>query len=328
MPPEAQHCDPLVTAVNRFTLPISPKGTHRHAASSYKFHVGSKMMKLTARKLIPALIFILSSISILRVLRIIASTSTSSASQTALPPAPDHQCSLSSPACGQVHSDIQHASGSNTRDFGNASALTEKEIKFLKQIISHRAPCNLLIFGLESQYLTLPAVNNGGTTVFLEDNPEKIRAAEKASNNYRIYKLEHLKPAKDAYKLLKHARKSPACAPKSLPLQASKCQLAIRGLPQEVYETKWNVIVIDGPTGNTLDAPGRMAAIYTAAILARSGNMTNVVVHDIDRMIEKWFSWEFLCEENLVSSKGKLWNFKITGQNKSRAFCFKRYVEA
>lgn len=70
---------------------------------------------------------------------------------------------------------------------------------------------------------------------------------------------------------------------------------------------------MDGPSGDMLEAPGRMSTIYTASMLARNGNTTDVLVHDIDRTVEKWFSWEFLYEENLVSSKGKLWNFRLSG---------------
>lgn len=90
---------------------------------------------------------------------------------------------------------------------------------------------------------------------------------------------------------------------------------------QEVYQHKWDVIVVDGPSGDTPEAPGRMGTIYTASIIARAGNMTDVVIHDVNRMIEKWFSWEFLCDENLVSSKGKLWIFRIRGQLNSTTFC-------
>lgn len=132
--------------------------------------------------------------------------------------------------------------------------------------------------------------------------------------------MDYQIPAKEAYKLLKHARENPDCAPSSK-LQLSKCQLALKNLPQEVYELKWDLVVVDGPSGSTPDEPGRMAAIYTASMMARNGNITDVVVHDVDRMIEKWFSWEFLCDENLVSSKGRLWNFRITGQSNSTNFC-------
>ncbi|PON72133.1 IRX15/IRX15L/IGXM [Trema orientale] len=206
----------------------------------------------------------------------------------------------------------------------NTTQLTEKEFQLLSNLVTRKAPCNLLIFGLEPQYLSLSSINAGGTTIFLEDDPYKLSTIKikTKSNTTRIYKVEHLPPpAKEAYTLLKHGRKSPSCAASSGQLQKSKCRLAMKNLPQEVYDLKWDVVVVDGPSGNAPEAPGRMAAIYSAAVIARNGNETDVVVHDVDRMIEKWFSWEFLCDENLVSSKGKLWNFRIRGQMNSTRFC-------
>ena len=94
-------------------------------------------------------------------------------------------------------------------------------------------------------------------------------------------------------------------------------------MPKEVYERKWYVVVADGPRGDSPEAPGRMAAIYTAAVIARIGNSTDVFVHDVHRMIEKWYSWEFLCHENLISSEGKLWHFRIEGKSRSPSFCCK-----
>lgn len=126
---------------------------------------------------------------------------------------------------------------------------------------------------------------------------------------------------KEAYELLRYARENSSCAPSSKRVRNSTCKLALTNLPEEVYKQKWDVIVVDGPSGDSLEAPGRMAAIYTAAIMARSGNLTDVFVHDVNRTVEKWFSWEFLCEENLVSSKGRFWNFRITSSSNSTKFC-------
>ncbi|XWS47803.1 hypothetical protein CRYUN_Cryun13aG0016700 [Craigia yunnanensis] len=134
-------------------------------------------------------------------------------------------------------------------------------------------------------------------------------------------------PAKKAYKLLKHARGNPACAPNTSLLQQSTCKLALRNLPEEVYQLKWDVVVVDGPIGDAPEAPGRMSTIYTASMLVRTGKTTDVVVHDVHRTIEKWFSWEFLCEENLVSAKGKFWNFRISGQSNSTRFCTSETVQ-
>jgi glucuronoxylan 4-O-methyltransferase len=104
-------------------------------------------------------------------------------------------------------------------------------------------------------------------------------------------------------------------------VQTSKCKLALKNLPAIVYEKNWDVIVVDGPSGDLSESPGRMASIYTASVLARGVNGSDVIVHDVDRMVEKWFSWEFLCDENLLYSKGKLWHFRIRGNLNSTTFC-------
>ncbi|XP_010905172.2 arabinogalactan O-methyltransferase 1-like [Elaeis guineensis] len=197
--------------------------------------------------------------------------------------------------------------------------LSLKEHQLLKNFITHKAPCNLLFFGLKPQFLDLAIFNTEGTTIFLEDDFEKLRTRK--LKGMQVYVVKYHKKASEAYELLKHARTNPACTPQEGLLHGSHCKLALTGLPGIVCKRKWDVVVIDGPRGDRPEAPGRMEAIYTAAMIARAGNTTDVFVHDIDRMIEKWYSWEFLCHENLVSSKGNLWHFRIKGNSWSARFC-------
>ncbi|XP_057460212.1 probable methyltransferase At1g27930 [Actinidia eriantha] len=314
MPPEVSPSHPIVTLSIQF-LPQEPPRSEANQPPRHKYHQGTKTMVITKKKLIPILFFAVSGISILRILKISAVTSFSSPLAVALPPSHPRKCSSRTPACKNIQS-VTHGPSKNQHV---GATLTEKEYRLLSNLISLRAPCNLLIFGLEPLYLNLSRVNAGGKTVFLEDNPEKITRTN--YNDTRTYRVEYRTVAGDAYNLLKRAREDPACGLHSGSLKNSSCPLALAKLPREVYRRKWDVVVVDGPRGDAHDAPGRMAAIYTASVIARSGNMTNVVVHDVDRMIEKWFSWEFLCDENLVSSKGKLWNFRIAGKSNSTAFC-------
>lgn len=266
-------------------------------------------MKTPGKKLIPLLVFIITSLSILRLLRFAITTTSPSPPSSTLLPTLQNISSSTSPSCSNAPS---YSLGTSTNQ-PNASALTKKEFKLLSKLITSKAPCNLLIFGLDPQYLELSKINAKGINVFLEDDSNKINAIKRKSNSTQIYKVDYQRPAKDAYKLLKHARQNPACAPRSELLPSSKCKLTFKDLPQDVFKHKWDVILVDGPSGDMLEAPGRMSTIYTASMLARNGNTTDVLVHDIDRTVEKWFSWEFLYEENLVSSKGKLWNFRLSG---------------
>ncbi|KAF7135103.1 hypothetical protein RHSIM_Rhsim08G0190400 [Rhododendron simsii] len=306
MPPETSPCHPTVTPTRQF-LPREPPGSqarqHQPPRHNYHYRGGTKPMTITKTKLILVLVFSLSGMSILRLLKISVISS------------------FSSPLAAAWPRNRLSPSKSQPLPSTTATPLTEKEFHLLSNLISLKAPCNLLVFGLEQPYINLSRINSGGNTVFLEDNPEKMKTIKRNSNHTRIYRVAYETRARDAYKLLKHARKNPACGIYSGSLRQSNCSLALTKLPKEVYKRKWDVVVVDGPRGDTEDAPGRMAAIYTASVIARNGNMTDVVVHDVDRIIERWFAWEFLCDENLVYSKGKLWDFRIAGNSKSTAFC-------
>ncbi|XP_057972384.1 glucuronoxylan 4-O-methyltransferase 1 [Malania oleifera] len=326
MPPDASHYHLPTSSPAQPFLPSSLK-LKPDLCFIYRCCQAGAKIKLTRKRLIPVLVLILASISVLRLLRITIKTSSPSTTPPLSARPPTLLLTRASPTL--THWKAQTQAWSTLTNQDNASvtapALSGKEFEFLSNIVSSKAPCNLLVFGLHPQYLAFSSINAGGLTVFLEDNPERFQTIRTNSNSTRIYNVEHRIPAGKAYRLLKKARKNPACVLRSEPLKEySSCQLALTKLPREVYEVKWDLVVVDGPSGDRPEAPGRMAAIYTASVIARSGNMTHVVVHDVDRTIEKWFSWEFLCEENLVSSKGKLWNFKIEGQSNSTRFCQER----
>ncbi|KAK7350706.1 hypothetical protein VNO77_09593 [Canavalia gladiata] len=307
MPPNVFHFrSPLPSAPLVQFSPSLTFWTHEKQCYNRKDCQRTKGMNLTKKKLISILILILSIISILRLLGLTVST---------LSPA-----SLGYPPLSTRNKVAAHESSKQPGRPLN-STLTEKEFKVLSNLIALKSPCNLLIVGFHPQYLILSSMNSAGNTVFLEDNHDTISKVTTNSNSTRIYKLGYNVPAKEAYSQLKHARENQACAPNPRLLQTSKCKLALKSLPAEVYEKIWDVIVVDGPSGDSPESPGRMAPIYTASVLARAGNVSDVLVHDVDRMIEKWFSWEFLCHENLMYSKGKLWHFRIKGHFNSTIFC-------
>ena len=109
----------------------------------------------------------------------------------------------------------------------------------------------------------------------------------------------------------------------------SMCQLALKGLPSEVYNTEWDLIMVDAPTGFHDEAPGRMTAIYTAGMMARNrgsgpgSGETDVFVHDVNREVEDKFSREFLCEGYMKKQEGRLRHFTIPSHRDGmeRPFC-------
>ncbi|GMI76697.1 hypothetical protein like AT4G24910 [Hibiscus trionum] len=321
MPPEVSQSRalPVITSV-QFSCSAA-------SGTSTELDGTARRMKFPGKKLLPVLVFILSCLSILRLLKIaIATTSHSSSQAAALSSSIQRECSSPS-ECSKVQSNAPGVELGPHRTAANSTLLAPKEFTFLSNLITRKAPCNLLVFGLQSQYLNLSSINAGGITLFLEDDPYKISQNKADSNGSLIYKVEYQVPAKKAYKMLKHAKENPSCAPHKSLLQQSTCNLALRNLPQEVYQLKWDVVVVDGPSGNAPEAPGRMSTIYSASMLARAGKTTDVVVHDVHRTIEKWFSREFLCEENLVSAKGQFWNFRISHQSNSTRFCSSETVQ-
>lgn len=111
----------------------------------------------------------------------------------------------------------------------------------------------------------------------------------------------------------------------------SECKLGINDLPNQFYEIDWDVILIDGPRGHWPTAPGRMSAIFTAGVLARSKKTsarsakTHVFVHDYNLDPQRVSSEEFLCKENLVENNGMLAHFVLERMDeKSFEFCNKK----
>nr|GEV55803.1 hypothetical protein [Tanacetum cinerariifolium] len=89
---------------------------------------------------------------------------------------------------------------------------------------------------------------------------------------------------------------------------------AVRPSRDEVYANEWDVIMIDAPRGYYKEAPGRMGAIYSAAVMARNRKkpgVTHVFLHDVDRKVEKTYAEEFLCRKNLKKAVRRLWHFEI-----------------
>ncbi|WVZ51811.1 hypothetical protein U9M48_002921 [Paspalum notatum var. saurae] len=215
-------------------------------------------------------------------------------------------------------------------------ALAAKELSLLRSLVAARAPCRLLVFGLSPQLLALAKLNPGATA-FVTDSAEDADAARRAllsgrgrrggPDSVAVHRVRYRDAAAEAWPLLRRARGSPACRRPTGAVRKSGCPLALTSLPREVLDARWDVLVVDGPSGAALDEPGRMGAIYTAAALARAaaggaGEPVDVAVHDVDRTIERWYAWEYLCDDNLVAAKGRLWHFRVAaGAGPTDAFC-------
>ncbi|KAK9042152.1 hypothetical protein V6N11_017231 [Hibiscus sabdariffa] len=167
---------------------------------------------------------------------------------------------------GQISPSVQFSNGGKARraSYNSNDYFTLRlQIPFCHRIVRCKAPGNLLVFGLQSQYVNLSSINASGITVFLEDDPRKVHRIKAGFNGTRVYNVKYQTTAKKAYTLLKHTRGNPACSPSTNLMNQSSCKLALRNLPGEIYKLKWDVVVVvDRPTKDSQEAPGRMSTIY------------------------------------------------------------------
>ncbi|KAJ1260513.1 hypothetical protein BS78_10G238000 [Paspalum vaginatum] len=214
---------------------------------------------------------------------------------------------------------------------GNSTAsMPGPDVRAIAAVLKRRAPCNLLVFGLGGETPLWRALNHGGRTVFLDENQYYVSHLEGRHPGLEAYDVAYTTTVREFPDLLDAARAARAaeCRPVQN-LLFSDCRLAINDLPNQLYDVSWDVILVDGPRGYTTSSPGRMSAIFTAGVLARTrageGATTDVLVHDYEREVERACSREFLCEENRVAetSTRSLAHFVVRGGSSVRrdAFC-------
>ncbi|KVH97827.1 probable methyltransferase At1g27930 [Cynara cardunculus var. scolymus] len=192
-------------------------------------------------------------------------------------------------------------------------SLAEITISF--DVLLSISPCNFLVFGLGHDSLMWASFNPHGKTLFLEEDAKWVLSVLKTAPDLNVFTVDYQTKLSDADDLLNSYHSEPECSPSRAFIQGNtRCKLAITGLPDEVYDTEWDIIMIDAPRGYYNEAPGRMGAIYFAAVMARNRKkpgITHVFLHDVDRKVEKEYAEEFLCRKNLKKGVGRLWHFEI-----------------
>ena len=167
------------------------------------------------------------------------------------------------------------------------------------------------------------ALNYGGRTVFLEEDEAWIAQIKRRFPMLESHHVTYDSKVNEAANLMEIG-KGPECTAVGDP-KFSMCQLAMKGLPGEVYEIEWDLIMVDAPTGYHDEAPGRMTAIFTAGMMARNRKEgeTDVFVHDVNREVEDKFSKSFLCEGYMKKQVGRLRHFTIPSHRDDldRPFC-------
>uniref|UniRef100_A0A2P2MXT8 Uncharacterized protein MANES_18G121200 n=1 Tax=Rhizophora mucronata TaxID=61149 RepID=A0A2P2MXT8_RHIMU len=201
---------------------------------------------------------------------------------------------------------------------------TLKEISVTLRVLEKKSPCNFLVFGLGHDSLMWASLNLGGRTLFLEEDKIWIDQIKQKLPSLESYHVTYDTKVHQADSLMEKSGNAEDCKKVSDP-RFSKCPLSLRGFPADVYDTEWDLIMVDAPTGYHNEAPGRMTAIYTAGLMARNreDGETHVFVHDVDRAVEDKFSMAFLCQGHLTDQEGRLRHFTVPSHRTrlGRPFC-------
>ncbi|CAN4099965.1 unnamed protein product [Withania somnifera] len=187
------------------------------------------------------------------------------------------------------------------------------EISVTLKVLEKKSPCNFLVFGLGYDSLMWSSLNYNGRTVFVEENIHWINKMTKQIPSLEVYHQTYDTRLDQATELLNIGKTEDSCKKIIGDPRNSKCPLALTNFPKVIYETEWDLIMIDAPTGLSFDLPGRMKVIYTAGLMARNrqNGETDVFVHDCNRDTENKFSRNFLCEGYIREEVRYLRHFTI-----------------
>lgn len=182
---------------------------------------------------------------------------------------------------------------------GNPGQGTAEEYAYLRDVVAGRVPCRLLIFGVGKDSKLWVRANEGGTTVFVEHEPEWIAKTQQDLPDTRIVRVRY-GTRRWQWRFLKELPRL----------------LWMSDLPSDVAEAKWDVIFVDSPQGGKASRPGRMKSIYTASVVAARGDATQVLVHDCDRKVERVYCDRYLGHARLVREVRTLRHYDFTGAPK------------
>lgn len=142
--------------------------------------------------------------------------------------------------------------------------MTRQEYEYIVSIATDK---NMLVFGTGNDTPLWQMISKH--SVFLENDPNWI-PKENKQNVYLVNYTCKIEEYKTYFNSLKNGDDS------SL----------IIDLPDKTKD-KWDVILVDAPTGYSIRQHGRMQSIYAAYLLANED--TDIFIHDYNRDVEKLY---------------------------------------
>lgn len=160
------------------------------------------------------------------------------------------------------------------------------EYCYIYNVLQKRVPCNLLVFGVGNDSLLWHNTNKGGLTVFLEDVKSWTERISTQHPHLSISTVTYNTRRGSYRQLLKE-------------FKAGNNKVLELDMSEDIKNTTWDVIIVDGPQGNSKRSPGRMKSIYASSILG--GEKADIFVHDYIRKVEGMYVREFLT--NIIHIK-------------------------
>ena len=155
------------------------------------------------------------------------------------------------------------------------------EYQYIGGLIQQHSPGNVLVFGVGYDSSYWIRFNQGGTTWFLEDNPEWANRIQNQIPDIQVKMVTYPTKRRQWRRIMN---------------QPERLCMNLSDIVPELY---WDVIFIDAPIGSNGGTPGRMQSIYSASKL----KYRHILVHDCNRTVERKYFKKFIGEPDHIIDK-------------------------